>query len=84
MNHQTPEDWIRQRVSLVDTLSDDLIDVSDRVLSTLAGYSAVNVVVDKTPLVLGGSLLAVAASIMVLLLPSLNTMTQPWISYWLL
>lgn len=84
MNHQTPEDWIRQRGSLADSLSDEPIDVRDRVLSTLASYSAVNMVADKTPLVFGGGLLAVAASIMILLLPSLTTMTQPWISFWLL
>ena len=84
MNHQTPEDWIRQRGSLADSLSDERVDVSDRVLSSLARHSAVNMVVDKTPLVFGGGLLAVAASIVVSLLPSLTTMTQPWVSFWLL
>lgn len=84
MNRQTPEDWIRQRGPLADSLNDEPIDVSDRVFSTLSSYSSANMVVDKTPLVFGGGLLAVAASILFLLLPSLTTMTQPWISFWLL
>lgn len=84
MTRHNPEDWIRQRVSLADSLNDEPIDVSDRVLSTLARFSAANMVVDNTPLLFGGGLLAVAASIVALLLPSLTTMTQPWISFWLL
>lgn len=81
-NH--PEDWIRQRAELSDQLEDVTVDVTERVLSTLAGYNAVGLAVDKTPLVLGGGLLALAASIMLVLLPSFTMMQEPWISFWLI
>ncbi|HBE67067.1 MAG TPA: hypothetical protein DDW52_02860 [Planctomycetaceae bacterium] len=83
MKTNRPESWIRQRVELSDQLENVPVDVTERVLSTLAGYNAVGPAIDKTPLVLGGSLLALAASIMLVLLPSLTMMTEPWISFWL-
>ena len=84
MNSQDPEDWLRQRAQRSDQIEDPPVDVTDRVLSTLARYDSVGLAVDKTPLVLGGSLLAVAATVTLVLLPSLTTMTEPWISFWLI
>ncbi|MEM9366839.1 MAG: hypothetical protein AAGD07_12670 [Planctomycetota bacterium] len=82
MKPDAAEDWIRERAKLTYALEDDPIDVRQRVRSTLAGYNAVKPAVDRTPLVVGASLLAVAASIMVALMPSLTLMTEPWISFW--
>lgn len=84
MKSVNPEDWLSQRVQLSEQIKDSPVDVTDRVLETAARYDSVGVALDKTPLVLGGSLLAVAATVMLLLLPSLTTMTQPWISFWLI
>lgn len=84
MKTNSPEDWIRQRAELFQQIHDAPIDVTDRVLSTLASYNSVGLAVDKTPLILGGSLLALAASIMIMLLPSLTMMNEPWISFWLI
>jgi len=84
MNSHDPEEWLRQRIELTDEDRGLSVDVADRVLATLTSYDSVGVAVDKTPLVLGGGLLAVAASIMLVLFPSFSTMTEPWISYWLI
>ena len=84
MKHDSPENWIRQRAEMSEQAADLSIDVTDRVLSTLSSYNNIGLAVDKTPLVLGGGLMALAASIMLLLLPSLTVMTEPWISFWLI
>ena len=79
-----PEDWLRQRIERSEQSQEVPVDVADRVLATLASYDSGGVVVDKTPIVLGGSLLALAASIVLVFFPSLATMTEPWISFWLI
>ncbi len=84
MTTSSPENWLRQRIELCEQVEDAPVDVTDRVLATLANYDSVGLAVDKTPLVLGGSLLALAASIMLVLLPSATMMTEPWISFWLI
>ena len=84
MKHDSPEEWIGQRAELAACVPDAPIDVTDRVLSTLSSYNNIGLAVDKTPLVLGGGLMALAASIMLVLLPSLTVMTEPWISFWLI
>ena len=84
MKHEAPEDWIRTQAALSEQVEDVPVDVTDRVLSTLARFNSVGPAVDKTPLVLGGSLLALAASVMLLLLPGLTMMNEPWISFWLI
>ncbi|MEM7559307.1 MAG: hypothetical protein AAF394_09295 [Planctomycetota bacterium] len=84
MKSVNPKDWLSQRAQLSEQTKDSPVDVTDRVLETLARYDSVGLALDKTPLVLGGSLLAVAATVMLVLLPSLTTMTEPWISFWLI
>ena len=84
MTSRSPEDWIRQRAELASQVDAPSVDVTDRVLSTLASCETVALSVDKTPLVLGGGLLTLAASIIVVLFPSLTMMTEPWISFWML
>ncbi|MEL7265685.1 MAG: hypothetical protein AAFP69_12880 [Planctomycetota bacterium] len=84
MKSHDPDEWLRQRVELSYEDQGLSVDVADRVLATLTSYDSVGLAVDKTPLVLGGGLLAIAASIMVVLFPSFSTMTEPWISYWLI
>ena len=83
MDNESMNDWIRCRAKLADRHSDTPIDVSDQVMASLTHLRAVGPALDKTPLVLGGGLLALAASIIVLLAPSLTMMTEPWISFWL-
>ncbi|MEM1070265.1 MAG: hypothetical protein AAGI63_15280 [Planctomycetota bacterium] len=78
------EDWIRERADLSDQIDEPAVDVSDRVMTTLRQYQPDFVTVDKTPLLLGGALFAVAASIVFMLLPSLSILTEPWISFWLI
>jgi hypothetical protein len=70
MNDEAMHDWIRSRSKLASQNSGAPIDVGPAL--------------DKTPLVLGGGLLALAASIIILLAPSLAMMTEPWISFWLI
>ncbi|XZE56363.1 hypothetical protein SH139x_002469 [Planctomycetaceae bacterium SH139] len=82
MKHDSPENWIEHRAELAARVHDSPIDVTDRVLSTLSSYKNIGLAVDKTPLILGGGLMALAASIMLMLLPSLTVMTEPWISFW--
>ena len=84
MNPNTPEDWIRSRAERSAQIENTPVDVADRVLATLASHTTGSLAVDKTPLFLGGSLLALAASVMLLLLPSLAVITEPWISFWLI
>ncbi|HBE68027.1 MAG TPA: hypothetical protein DDW52_07740 [Planctomycetaceae bacterium] len=84
MKSHDPEEWLRQRIELSGEEQGLSVDVADRVLATLTTYDSVGLAVDKTPLVLGGGLLAIAASIMLVLFPSFSTMTEPWISYWLI
>lgn len=84
MKSHDPEEWLRQRVELFDKDQALSVDVADRVLATLTSDDSVGLAVDKTPLFLGGGLLAVAASIMLVLFPSFSTMTEPWISFWLI
>ncbi|MEM9355723.1 MAG: hypothetical protein AAGB04_05890 [Pseudomonadota bacterium] len=84
MKSKSPEDWIRRRAELSRELDPSRIDVADRVLSTLAERDPAVLAVDKTPLVVGGGLLALAASIIFVLFPSLTMMTEPWISFWML
>lgn len=84
MNDEAMQDWIRSRSKLADQNSGPPIDVSDQVMVSLTQLNAAEPVLDKAPLVLGGGLLALATSIIVLLAPSLAMMTEPWISFWLI
>ncbi len=84
MNDEAMHDWIRSRSKLASQNSGAPIDVSDQVMASLTQLRAVGPALDKTPLVLGGGLLALAASIIILLAPSLAMMTEPWISFWLI
>ena len=84
MNQILPEDWIRLRASIAADATEPAVDVSERVLATVERYTTSFPVVDKTPLFVGGGLLALAASAMLLLLPSLTLFTEPWISFWLI
>lgn len=84
MNDDAMNDWISSRAKLADQSPESPVDVSDQVMASLAQLRAVGPGLDKTPLVLGGGLLALAASIIILLAPSLTMMTEPWISFWLI
>lgn len=82
--NESMNDWISSRAKLVNQTSGPSIDVSDQVMASLAHLRVVGPALDKTPLVLGGGLLALAASIIILLAPSMTMMTEPWISFWLI
>ncbi|MEM7477846.1 MAG: hypothetical protein AAF483_22905 [Planctomycetota bacterium] len=84
MKSNSPEEWLRQRIDLSEQIEEVPVDVADRVLTTLSNFDSVGLALDKTPLILGGGLLALAASIMLVLFPSLSTMMEPWISFWLI
>jgi hypothetical protein len=60
------------------------VDVAQRVMTTAGRYSVNLPEIDKTSLFVGAGLLALAASIMLILLPSLTLITEPWISFWLI
>ncbi|MEL6107410.1 MAG: hypothetical protein AAFU85_15325 [Planctomycetota bacterium] len=84
MNDIDVEIWMRERSRLADQGDIPLIDVRDRVNATLAGYESIRIQMDRTPLIIGFGLFAVAATIVLLLSPSFVTMTEPWISFWLI
>lgn len=81
---QSAEDWIRQRAAVASQLTEPAVDVTQRVMSTVGSCGNNLPVIDKTPLLVGGVLLALAASIMLVLLPSSTLITEPWISFWLI
>ncbi|MCA9130288.1 MAG: hypothetical protein KDB22_24540 [Planctomycetales bacterium] len=81
---QSAEDWIRQRASVASQLREPAVDVTERVLNTVGQRVSSLPAIDKTPLLVGGGLLALAASIMLVLLPSTTLITEPWISFWLI
>lgn len=84
MNQILPEDWIRTRAAIAADATEPSVDVSERVLATVGRYTTSLPELDRTPLFVGGGLLALAASVMLLLLPSLTLFTEPWISFWLI
>lgn len=84
MTQPSAEDWIRQRAAAASQVNEPAVDVTQRVMTTVGRYSANLPEVDKTPLFVGAGLLALAASIMLILLPSLTLITEPWISFWLI
>ena len=81
---QSAEDWIRQRAAAASQVHPTPVDVTERVMTTVGRYGLNLPEVDKTPLFVGAGLLALAASIMLILLPSLTLITEPWISFWLI
>ncbi|MCR9291903.1 MAG: hypothetical protein NXI32_04235 [bacterium] len=84
MSQPSAEDWIRQRAAVASQVRAPAVDVTERVMNTL-GQSAYSLpTIDKTPLLIGGGLLVLAASIMLVLLPSSTLITEPWISFWLI
>lgn len=78
------EQWLRELASLSSAAPPPAIDVTDSVISSIRDMRCIPIPFDRTPLVVGGLTIATAASLMIVLLPSLTTMTQPWISFWLL
>ena len=84
MTHDAPEQWLRELAAQSSTASPPVIDVTDSVMSSIHDMRNIAIPLDRTPLVVGGITIATAASLMIALLPSLTTMTQPWISFWLL
>ena len=84
MSHRSPEDWIRQRAATASRLREPPVDVTERVMNTVAQNVTSLPTIDKTPLLVGGGLLALAASIMLVLLPSSTLITEPWLSFWLI
>lgn len=88
MKQNDPESLIRE---LAATGSHEAIsaDVGDDVMRTIASITSASFQVDhapldKTPLVLGGAMVAIAASVMLVLMPSVTTLTQPWVRFWLM
>jgi hypothetical protein len=84
MKNDAPEQWLRDLAAHSSTASPPVIDVTDSVMSSIHDMRHIVVPLDRTPLIFGGITIAMAASLMIALLPSLTTMTQPWISFWLL
>lgn len=84
MKHDAPEQWLRELSALGSTDSPPAVDVTDSVMSSIHDMQHMVIPFDRTPLICGGITIATAASLMIALLPSLTTMTQPWISFWLL
>ena len=84
MTHDAPEQWLRELAARSSTAPPPAIDVTDSVMSSIHDMRYIAIPFDRTPLVFGGITIAMAASLMIVLLPSLTTMTQPWISFWLL
>jgi hypothetical protein len=81
---QSSEDWIRARAAVASQLREPAVDVTERVMSTVGQSVNSLPAIDKTPLLVGGGLLGLAASIMLVLLPSSTLITEPWISFWLI
>lgn len=84
MTHDSSEQWLRELAATGSTASPPAIDVTDSVMSSIHDMRYIAIPFDRTPLVFGGITIVTAASLMIALLPSLATMTQPWISFWLL
>ena len=84
MTQPSAEDWIRRRAAVTSQANEPAVDVTQRVMTTVGRYRVSLPEVDKTPLFVGAGLLALAASIMLILLPSLTLITEPWISFWLI
>ena len=84
MTHDVPEQWLQELAAHGSTAPPPAIDVTDSVMSTIHDMRSIAIPFDRTPLIFGGITIAMAASLMIVLLPSLTTMTQPWISFWLL
>jgi len=82
--NRSAENWLRRQAQLADREPRPAIDVTERVLETVSHVYQPAVALDTTSLLLGAGLVGVAASIMAGLLPSLLTMTEPWISFWLI
>lgn len=84
MTHETPEQWLRELASRSSAAPPPMIDVTDAVMSSIHDMRNIAIPLDRTPLIVGGITIATAATLVLALLPSLTTMTQPWISFWLL
>ncbi|XZE55964.1 hypothetical protein SH139x_002016 [Planctomycetaceae bacterium SH139] len=84
MSQPSAEDWIRRRAAVTSQANEPTADVTQRVMTTVGRYSVNLTEIDKTPLFVGAGLLTLAASIMLILLPSLTLITEPWISFWLI
>jgi hypothetical protein len=84
MTPDTSEQWLRELACRSSAAPPPVIDVTDSVMSSIHDMRYIPVPFDRTPLIFGGITIATAASLMAVLLPSLTTMTQPWISFWLL
>ena len=84
MTHDPPEQWLRDLAATGSTASPPAIDVTDSVMSSIHDMRNIAIPFDRTPLVFGSITIAAAASLMIALLPSLTTMTQPWVSFWIL
>lgn len=79
---ETPEYWIRQRSQHVECESISRLDVTTRVMDSIASLHSLPRGVDKTPLLFGGGLAAFGVVVIVACLPSVVTMTEPWIGLW--
>lgn len=79
---ETPEYWIRQRSQQVEHESIARLDVTPRVMDSIARLQTPQRGVDKTPLLFGGGLAAVGVVVIVVCLPSVVTLTEPWIGFW--
>jgi hypothetical protein len=84
MTHNTSEQWLRELAARSSTAPPPAIDVTDSVMSSIHDMRHIAIPLDRTSLIVGGITVATAASLVIALLPSLTTMTQPWISFWLL
>jgi len=87
MKHDTkeqPEQLLRELSAIGATAAPPAVDVTDSVMSSIHEMRHMSIPFDRTPLIFGGVTIATAAPLMIALLPSLTTMTQPWISFWLL
>ena len=60
------------------------LDVTARVLESIGLVERGTVVLDTTPLWFGGAIAAIAAGFMLAFFPSFSTITEPWISFWLM
>lgn len=78
------EQWLRELSAIDATAAPPAVDVTDSVMLSIHEMRHMSVPFDRTPLIFGGLTIATATSLMIALLPSLTTMTQPWVSFWLL
>ena len=89
MNNSDMERRIRELAKLAGNEATPQIDVTERVLKSVGRVQHDTmlhgtVVLDTTPLWFGGALAALAAGFMLVFFTSFSTITEPWISFWLM